>query len=870
MRKRYCRRMLAWALAPLLAVFSMSASAVGLGEIEVESALNEHFEAHIDLLDANRLQRDELLVGLASAEDFSRVGVERFFYLTNIQFDVDLSGQPRIVMTSNQVISEPYLNFIVELRWPQGRLLKEYTVLLDPPTFVPAPAPSVAAPAPQARPSRETQPQQSASRAASGDRVNLAPARQASRSTPSYNRTGDNELLTTRDDTLWTIAQRTLPSEQVTVNQQMMAIQRKNPNAFMRDNINLLKAGYKLDLPTESEALDVSDNEALAMVRAQTETWRNPGAAAQVAASDDSPALRSQVDATPVPATPAATPSGPESGQVRIVANSGELSQGTNQSQEEANRLLESNETLTRQVDELNYQLDREKELAANQIALKDRQLEVKNQELAQLQERMKQLEAQMQQIAAQTAENQTQTPSQPAQAIPWWQSPMVLGGVIGVLVLLLAWTMFNNRRKDTAAEFEEEVFEPQDYDFTETEAVTEPTVGPLVAGDDNTEDVAEESVLALDENTDNLDDDFDFADEIAASDDVEDAATAVAADVPGAESETGDVIGEADIYVAYGRYGQAQSLLAGALEKEPERHDVRLKMLEVCVDGEDPQGFAEHAEYLVDSCDDEDVLQAVRELESRLNENVASLDTLSEDEPDAVETSGDSSDQPLALESLDDLDQANGSHEELDLEAADGAGASGEELSLDEFELEFDDEGESDLTADADLDDLVADLEIDGDSPAEPAAADTLAGAVEDDIGADLGGDLGMDFKLDDVDGDDALALDIDGDADTDDVSLDDLALDIDGDLDSDLDKGLELDNAAPIAAAAGSEEVDDFDFSDSEEGDINATKIDLAEAYIDMGDNDGARDILREVVEEGSAEHVAKAQELLNGIQA
>ena len=145
--------------------------ALGLGELEVDSALNERFAGSIELLDAAGFQTTEIVVSLASREDFERVGVERFFYLTNLNFEVDLSGStPEVKVSSSQPVAEPYLNFIVEILWPRGRLLKEYTVLLDPPTFSAAPAPAVAAPQQPvaARPAPSAPRQAASQRAGSG------------------------------------------------------------------------------------------------------------------------------------------------------------------------------------------------------------------------------------------------------------------------------------------------------------------------------------------------------------------------------------------------------------------------------------------------------------------------------------------------------------------------------------------------------------------------------------------------------------------------------------------------------------------------------------------------------------------------------
>ncbi len=260
-----------WILMALLAACLATPAqtwALGLDELDVTSALNERFVGTIELLDAQGLQPSEIVVSMASREDFERVGVERFFYLTNLKFNVEMvNGSASVKVSSTQPIAEPYLNFIVEVLWPRGRLLKEYTVLLDPPTFSQASAPAVQAPAQSAaRPA----PRQSTP-ASAGTRVDLqprAPARQSAQRAPV------DGLMTTRDDTLWKIASRTLPSASVSVNQHMLAIQRKNPEAFMRGNINLLKAGYVLDIPTENESLDIASNAATQEVAAQTQAWR--------------------------------------------------------------------------------------------------------------------------------------------------------------------------------------------------------------------------------------------------------------------------------------------------------------------------------------------------------------------------------------------------------------------------------------------------------------------------------------------------------------------------------------------------------------------------------------------------------------------
>lgn len=813
MLMRKCRWLRLALLVPIISFAPMQfAWSLGLSEIEVESSLNEKFQATIELMDVGDLSEDEILVSLASREDFERVGVERFFYLTDLKFSVDVKGGGTVHVTSSQTISEPYLNFIVEIRWPKGRLLKEFTVLLDPPTFSTTQAPAVSAPA--APSSRTTQP----ARATTGDRVTLTTPQ---RSTPRPTRrieAGEGEVVSTTDDTLWKIAQRTLPSDRVSVNQQMLALQKLNPNAFIRNNINLLKAGYALRVPTEQEALALDEARAVAEVREQEQAWRNPDqqAIASRPAPDrasDTPS-RSQLDATPAGGTSEETGAGSEQGQVRIVANSGELAQGSAlEGAEVPAQLLEERETLARQVDELSYQLDREKELAASQIELKERQLEVKDQALAQLQERVAQLEEDLNA----NSQQQTQDATQPAAELPWWQSPMLLGGIIGVLVLLLAWMMFALRRNREDEEIQDyghiEVNEDDDADEAYGDDLREPSMSAAAAEVDDQED---EDTSAADDDDFLIDEDEDAVDE---ADD----------DHDHAPESGGDVIAEADIYIAYGRYGQAASLLLSTLSSEPDRHDVRLKLLETCVEGEDPEQFAEHAEYLVANCDDEDVLLAVRELEARMSDQVSDLD--------AIATDTDAGDDDLEL----DVDAIG-----LDDEAEAGVEATADDASEDDFELEFD---------------------------GDEAATDD-----NETISDDLGGDLGMDFDPDreEDDAEMEFELDIEDDLDLDDdLSLDDSAepqvatddeFDLDAlDLESSSDEAPADDSPADDDAAG----LNDFDFGADGDSDVNTTKLDLAEAYVDMGDGDGARDILREVLEDGTPEQVAKAQALLDSLK-
>ncbi|WP_152614005.1 type IV pilus assembly protein FimV [Pseudomonas sp. 11/12A] len=128
---RCCTRLL---LVGAVVTYSALASALGLGEMTVHSALNQPLRADIALMDAAGLEEGELSVSLATADEFSRAGVERVLFLDNLKFTPVLRGNRRLIqVTSNKPVNEPFLNFLVQLNQPNGRLLREYTVLIDPP-----------------------------------------------------------------------------------------------------------------------------------------------------------------------------------------------------------------------------------------------------------------------------------------------------------------------------------------------------------------------------------------------------------------------------------------------------------------------------------------------------------------------------------------------------------------------------------------------------------------------------------------------------------------------------------------------------------------------------------------------------------------
>ena len=837
-------RMLGTVVAALLLVLSAAqAQAVGLGDIRLNSALNQPFDAEIELRNIQGLDEGEILARLASADDFERVGVERFFFLTNLRFSVERrrDGGGVLRVTSREPIVEPFVNFVVEVRWPAGRMLREYTVLLDPPAYAEREAPAVATPQ-QQRPDDG-----SAGRIErrTGTEVDLSPTPDTpSRpvTPPEERLTGDQYGRTDRDDTLWRIASRSRP-EGVTVEQQMLAIARLNPQAFIGGNVNLLMAGHVLRLPSAEEAAELDTARARTEVAEHHEAFaayrrgEGPARPAAVQPTDDAPAQRQQ-DATPERTAQPASETIPEA-ELRILAGDADpdgvaggsasaeqlmqLEERLTASEDERERLALENEALAARVDDLST---RQQEF--------DRQLALRDQQLAELQAQL--AEARQ----ASPAQQQTSASTLDGLLSNWTLIAAALG-----LVLLLALALILQRRRAAAAS------DARMARLTPARADAAALGGAAVAAGQTAEEAESE------------------ADDEAAASELEDAqqdsADAVqdefAGEPPGAQ--TSDVVAEADIYIAYNRFPQAVSLLQGALDQDPDRHDVRLKLLEVYAETGERDAFETHLAELIERCDDDDMLFSARELEARFSDD-ATRGNGETGEPAAPAEEADST------STLDDFD--------LDLD-----------LDLDEGTERTDTSDPQKASANQDsmldLDDL--------DSPEAPDEAATDSNKTS--AGDQLGGDLGLDFDPErdaeptDSD-DDTLRLDV-GDqsdkAENDTLSLDD---DFDFDLeDLQLDEApagkadeLSMDDAASSptetrdALDTGDVDGDELSaddsgddvFSELDAEDAAATKLDLARAYIDMGDGDGAREILNEVMQDGSPEQQQQARALMQEV--
>ena len=246
-------RLIQWFVLTLAATTSLNARAVSLGHITLESSLNQPLRASILLGNVQRLTPQDVRVGLAPRTAFQAMGVDWSSNLSDLDFRaVSSESGLRIELSTEASIVEPYLNFVLELVWPNGRLVREYTVLLDPPVLM-APV----------RPLDITPVQ--AGRVRSANRIAEARAQSL-----------DVDRMTQSGDTLWEIALAARPDRSTSVQAMMLAIQSRNPDAFMNQNINRLKAGYVLVMPDQDDLNRISFESAVAEVASQNTEQMQP------------------------------------------------------------------------------------------------------------------------------------------------------------------------------------------------------------------------------------------------------------------------------------------------------------------------------------------------------------------------------------------------------------------------------------------------------------------------------------------------------------------------------------------------------------------------------------------------------------------
>lgn len=887
-------RKLVLAIAAASALSSGMANALELGELTLKSAVNQPLLAEIELLDIRGTTAAEIKPALAAPEDFARFGVDRQAFLNDLTFTpvVSATGRSVIRVTSSQPLSVPLIKFLVQVNWPSGRLLRDYSALLDPSKFSP--------------------------QAAEDALGRATPALIA----PNVAAPGSS-YTTGRRDTLWEIAARN--SQGASVQQTMLAIQALNPDAFLDGNINRLKTGQVLRLPDAQQSTALPQGQAVAEVARQNAAWRDgrrlgPGA--------------QQLDATrrpgpgnaPAPEQPrdnlslvsgASRANNGAGGDAKALADQLEVTQ------ESLDATRRDNEELKSRMTDLQSQLDKLQKL-----------IQLKNDQLAKLQAAGADVPVPAEGVADETPANPADgatppisaelapaapgtlpaptddsaasttaaPPPAPVQPGPnadeddsathkLLASPLLLGLVGGgaLLVLLLLLLLLARRRKAQqeaekhmrmARALAEESDYNEDLDLPESsfEGLERPAPNVQLTPAMVAASVAAAAAAAGPAT---------FAPPPPQT------VIPTPALKPSADTDE-SLLAEVEQSIAKGRLNHAAELLEAATEREPARSDLRLKLMEVYGLQGDRDGFISQERQLVaDGKNHADVEQLKSRFPAMLGVAAvaasaaavaAEMDAeyvkqLLEDEPGAADSIDGTFDSDFDL-SLDEPDEpaagelsAADFDDDLSLDTLGVQGAAGNV----EDDLDFDallKQHSAGAEPIDDLDDFNLDVAAD-----EPAKADTEADPL--DIDAQLAEfdeslDLATpataaapeDFELPE-DFDLSLADEPEPAAE---AKAQALAADV-AEANAELDALSASISQPPLTeglTARQEEELADFgddaDFDFLDGGDEATTKLDLARAYIEMGDSEGARDILGEVLKEGNAGQQDEAKDMLS----
>ena len=867
-------RKLAAVLMALIMFAAAQVQALGLGDIILESALNQPLTARIELLQLDGLRAEDIRIGIASASDFERFSIDRPFFLESIFFHLEtVQDRTFVVLSTVEAVREPYLNFVLETRWPSGRLLNEYTLLLDLPVFSSAPvAQSAQAPVRslandlQAQSGQLIQNQSvtpTSSDSLSGQIERLGTdIDQNSGSNGQADRqaqlAADQTVTVDSSDTLWDIALQVRPDREVSVQQTMLAIQRLNENAFIGNNINMIRSGQVLRVPDAQQIRALSQQQAMTEVSRQNLLFADR--------------RNTPLSAEPLTPPPLASnePVNNGLGELSVVSGAADDADAGSQAARLTsleNRVAVNNEELDRvrlQNSELNERLS----MLEQQIASAHEIIRLRDLELGRL----------PQALAAQTlSRDQAVEPvaapptTEPPPVITMAQEESGIGAVVnalvrntyaligGLLLVIFLLAMLLRRHRTKSDEFPD-----------------------LAAGDDENE-INTRSMPGFENPAySNRKTDPVFTDSLNDFDDTSPEESAVIDD---AQADV-DLLDEVDTLLAYDRNSAARTLLKNAIAAEPERNDLRLKLLEVCVADGDTAGF-QIEEACLTARADKNELTRIEVLRSQLPEDLKNFPA--SDSDNFFEFNELQTDQEFRID-------AELSPDELTADPVD-ANDIGAESPADEAEEEF----SFDLS---DLDAPLAagkqDLEESEKYVLDDQQAVTNA---EDEIES-----IDFDFSLDDLDDlsgkaagtvdtntaesepEPELEIEIERLEFTDDSQSEAMGLDTDmfaGSFEADAEavEGAgtepEISEKTEQSAFEGLDslefaadedaDADDFDrkdlrfLSDSDEA---ATKLDLARAYIDMGDTEGAQEILQEVLQEGTAEQIKDARSLLERV--
>ncbi len=916
-------------LVGLLLPCSVALSA-GLGRLSVQSALGQPLRAEIEIVSLQSGEAETLGAALASAGAFRQANIDLNTALFAIRFAVERrpSGQFVVSLTSGQPINEPFIDMLVELSWSGGRLTREYTFLLDPPEYKgaataavvqPIAPPVVASPPVEpARPAAPPVPAQAPAPAVAAPAAAPAPAPAAPAARKPAAKPAAGTYEVKRGDTLAKIAQQTKPAD-VSLQQMLVSLYRANEDAFIGSNMNRLRAGRILNVPDKDAVAGISNDEARGIVNAQSSDYaafrRGMGEAVASAPARADAGRQSSGRITP-PAEPKAAPREAAKDQLRLsrpddakkggraaaVANGDDIAAKDQALKDARDRiaLLEKNLEDMKRLAQLKSVAGAQIQETAKAAPAKAAEpakaaLEPakaaapKAPEPAKAPEAAKAAEvtavapvapdvakaappAEAPQAAASKAPAKAAPPPPPPTLMEeLLDSDFALPGAGGLLVLLIGYAAYKWRRKKQLAQSESSVTGP------------EPVLASSIVGD-----AGSRSVDTGAEDASSFQSDFSQG------------------GVGKIDSEEIDPVAEADVYMAYGRDAQAEEILKEALGKDPSRNAIRVKLLDIYSNRKDATAFEATARELHDatggSGDDWARAQALGAAldpanplyggampsSGMLDTQVIQAPNMAADTPDTTVVPGAAGGETSAAAEEDTAPPALDF--DLDLGDAPAEAAAQPDINLNEVSASADPLADTSSGLDFDLDAgtgetapaeaTAPDFSLDGTLIIDPAAAPAMPEpappvAAADDGGMSIDFDLGMDTPAAEA----PAAPEPVAEAPADDGNMMDFKLDLDlpdgeGVADSEPAKPAPLTEVKPadIDLSALSLDLGASDAGAPLEMDAKwqevATKLDLAKAYEDMGDKNGARELLNEVVAEGDAAQQAQAKSMLEAL--
>lgn len=771
-------RKLAATVAVTAALISPSALSLGLGKIDAESGLNQPLKAEISLLSSNNVSEDDLRAKLASYDAYNKFGVQREAYHNTLSFKIITKndGSKAIVVESREPIKEPFINFLIELNWAQGRLMREYTLLLDPPVF------SKATVAPKITPKPSSQSQASITKkpatseqtkrkvdttvakaenqsASQGPVQNTNVSEGAGRlaATPDFS---DDSWSVERGQTLWSIAKSVRP-EGVSVQQTLMAIFHNNPDAFINSDINRMKAGAVLAVPERSAISDVSQTAAVNTIRSS-------------AVNSEAPLdVRKSVDETSEEQTVE------QGGRLSIASvdeGSLEDSGGSALDDEATTDIAKSEDSIkATESDYGDTTSDFGTELESNQTATDDG-FAVEDETLSVLSG------------AADAAEETDQIAAdEPASSIAEvaTSSDDTLGASDEALTVNELTENSSTDQSPARTVESKSSFSDSDEPFYEAENFWLYTGGGLILL------LLIGGGIVYRRNSQEVEDDGGLLGMMTAANETKPKKkreSFIGDDGLKAPKEEVDAISTADILIARGKLEEAETVLEDALAAKPGDQEVRVKLMEVVASQQKFEQFFQLKKELPKDFDHD----------STLGLKVASLSSLVTPEDNSLQM--DSASDELSLPSEDDIfGDENAEPVELDLS---------DELST------------KDVDVDTVSDDNSLDLDL-GDFDKQVAASTESTSTASDSL-----------IEFTESQDDEELVTQED----------ESVTSDVSDNFNSDDDSGLSESDAA--------------------------TKFDLAKAYMELGDDEAARDILEEIKSEGNSSQREEADKLLSSM--